>query len=83
MSAEASVRLGGRVTSVPGVGLPDGIPVYCRLDGEDLKAVAEPAYAGKLGVRVGATFPLERAADAQRLPAAGGTRGKVVVTAGD
>jgi NADPH:quinone reductase-like Zn-dependent oxidoreductase len=30
-------------------------------------------------VRVGATYPLERAADAERALAAGGTHGKVVI----
>jgi hypothetical protein len=30
-------------------------------------------------VRVGATYPLERAADAQRALAVGGTRGKIVI----
>jgi NADPH:quinone reductase-like Zn-dependent oxidoreductase len=33
----------------------------------------------ELAVRVGATYPLEHAADAQRALAEGGTRGKVVI----
>ncbi|KMS79480.1 MULTISPECIES: NADP-dependent oxidoreductase [Streptomyces] len=83
VSAAGTVRPGGRVASVAETGLPGVIPVFCRLDGDDLEAVAELADTGKLRVRVGATFPLERAADAQRVLAAGGTRGKVVVTVGD
>ena len=39
----------------------------------------ELAQTGKLAVRVGATYPLERAADAQRTLAVGGTRGKIVI----
>jgi NADPH:quinone reductase-like Zn-dependent oxidoreductase len=45
----------------------------------DLTALTELAEAGQLTVRVGATYPLERAADAQRALAAGGTHGKVVI----
>jgi NADPH:quinone reductase-like Zn-dependent oxidoreductase len=37
------------------------------------------AEARQLRVRLGATYPLEHAADAQRALAAGGTHGKVVI----
>ena len=45
----------------------------------DLTAPTKLAEAGKLTVRVGATYPLARAADAQRALAAGGPHGKVIV----
>ncbi|WP_433455672.1 NADP-dependent oxidoreductase [Streptomyces sp. CA-142005] len=79
-SAESAARPRARCAAVAEVGLPGVTAVFCRLDGEDLRAVAELADTGRLSVRVGATFPLERAADAQRTLAAGGTGGKVVVT---
>ncbi|MEW2244551.1 NADP-dependent oxidoreductase [Streptomyces sp. NPDC026666] len=73
-------RDGTRTASVADMGHPGVVPVFCRLDGADLRAVVELAEAGRLRVRVGATFALEHAADAQRALAAGGTGGKVVVT---
>ncbi|MFC8784965.1 NADP-dependent oxidoreductase [Streptomyces nigra] len=81
--AEGAARSRARLASVAEVGLPGVASVFCRLDGTDLEAVAALADTGRLAVRVGATFPLERAADAQRALAAGGTGGKVVVTIGD
>lgn len=77
-TAEAA-RAGARIASVAEAGAPGIVPVFCRLDRADLTALVELAEAGVLSVRVGATYPLERAADAQRALAAGGTRGKVVV----
>ncbi|MFF7439312.1 zinc-binding dehydrogenase [Streptomyces sp. NPDC008122] len=53
---------------------------WVRPDAADLAALADLADAGVLTVRVARTFPLERAADAQRANAAGGLNGKVVVT---
>ncbi|MFE0538330.1 NADP-dependent oxidoreductase [Streptomyces nigra] len=81
--AEGAARSRARLASVAEVGLPGVASVFCRLDGTDLEAVAALADTGRLAVRVGATSPLERAADAQRALAAGGTGGKVVVTIGD
>ncbi|MER7679216.1 NADP-dependent oxidoreductase [Streptomyces sp. NPDC096934] len=84
LSATAAAgRTGARTASVAEVGLPGVIPVFCRLDGADLSALAELADTGRLRVRVGATYPLRRAADAQRALAAGGTSGKIVVTVPD
>ncbi|MEU4093606.1 NADP-dependent oxidoreductase [Streptomyces sp. NPDC026673] len=77
-TAEAA-RAGARIASVTEAGTPGIIPVFCRLDRADLTALVELAEAGGLSVRIAATYPLERAADAQRALAAGGTRGKVVV----
>ncbi|MEL6431590.1 MAG: NAD(P)-dependent alcohol dehydrogenase [Planctomycetota bacterium] len=45
----------------------------------DVRAVVALAEAGTLRATVGATFPLERAADAYRSFMRGGTRGKTVV----
>ncbi|MEU0182696.1 NADP-dependent oxidoreductase [Streptomyces sp. NPDC006207] len=74
-----AARTGARVASVAETGLPGVVPVFCRLDRADLAALVVLAEAGRLSVRVAASYPLERAADAQRLLAAGGSRGKVVV----
>ncbi|MFE0641432.1 NADP-dependent oxidoreductase [Streptomyces sp. NPDC058877] len=53
---------------------------WVRPDAADLAALADLVDEGALTVRVARTFPLERAADAQRVNAAGGLNGKVVVT---
>ena len=80
LAATASAaRPGARVASIAEIGTPGVIPVFCRMNHDDLTALTELAEAGQLTVRVGATYPLERAADAQRALAAGGTRGKVVI----
>jgi hypothetical protein len=41
--------------------------------------VVDLADGGWLKMRLGATFPLDRAADAQRALASGGTGGRIVV----
>ncbi|GGY48321.1 NADP-dependent oxidoreductase [Streptomyces omiyaensis] len=73
---------GGRLASVAdGEVLALGGRYYwVRPDAADLAALADLADEGVLDVRVAKTFPLERAADAQRANAAGGLQGKVVVT---
>ncbi|MEU9981450.1 NADP-dependent oxidoreductase [Streptomyces sp. NPDC050856] len=55
---------------------------YCwvRPDAADLTALAGLAEQGVVTVQVAGTFPLERAADAQRANMAGGVQGKIVVT---
>jgi len=73
---------GGRLASVAdgavlGLG---GSYVFVRPDSLDLAALAGLAEQGQLTVDVAALFPLERAADAQRLNMDGHTRGKVIVT---
>ncbi|MEU0084426.1 NADP-dependent oxidoreductase [Streptomyces sp. NPDC006274] len=73
---------GGRLASVAdgavlGLG---GRYVFVRPDAGDLEALTALAERGQLRVEVAAAFPLERAADAQRLNQEGHTRGKVVVT---
>ncbi|MEY9968008.1 NADPH:quinone reductase-like Zn-dependent oxidoreductase [Streptacidiphilus sp. MAP12-16] len=73
---------GGRLASVADgsvIGL-GGRYVFVRPDAQDLAALTALAESGRLRVEVAATFPLERAADAQRLNMDGHTRGKVVVT---
>lgn len=73
---------GARVASLVDIGVPGVAPVFCRMDRADLTALVELAEADKLRVRIGAGYPLERAADAQRALAAGGVPGKVVITIG-
>ncbi|MDX6419634.1 MAG: hypothetical protein QOG28_4254 [Trebonia sp.] len=59
---------------------PGTIQVFAHLDQADLEAVVELAEAGKLSVRVARSFPLDQAADAQRLLAGGHSGGKIVLT---
>ncbi|HEY2057123.1 MAG TPA: NADP-dependent oxidoreductase [Amycolatopsis sp.] len=58
---------------------PGTIAVYLKLDGEDLTGLVELVESGKVTVHVDRAFPLEEAADAQRLLAGGHVRGKVVL----
>lgn len=76
------LRVPGRVASiadqqVTGLG---GRYYWTRPDARDLAALADLAETGALRVEIAHTFPLERAADAQRLSAERHTRGKIVVT---
>ncbi|MFD8031250.1 zinc-binding dehydrogenase [Streptomyces sp. NPDC059717] len=71
-----------RVASIADAGLTDVLRVFCRMDNADLGALVELAEADRLHVRIGATYPLERAADAQRALAAGDVAGKIVITIG-
>ena len=63
--------------------LVDGLPgvrtIYARPDQADLIKVVELVDAGRLTVRVAATYPLERAAEAQRALAQGGLSGKIIL----
>ena len=52
------------------------------MDQGDLTAVTGLAEAGLVSVRVGALFPLEKAAEAQRTFAAGDVGGKVILEIG-
>jgi NADPH:quinone reductase-like Zn-dependent oxidoreductase len=80
LAATASAtRSGARLASIAQVGSPGVTAVFCRMSQADLCALTGLAEAGQLRVRVGATYRLDDAADAQRALAAGGTRGKVVV----
>jgi NADPH:quinone reductase-like Zn-dependent oxidoreductase len=73
---------GGRLASVAdgAVLALGGRYVFVRPDAGDLEALTALAERGQLRVDVAAAFPLEQAADAQRLNQEGHTRGKVVVT---
>ena len=53
--------------------------VFVRREQADLVALGDLADAGKLIVRVGRSFPLEQAADAQRTLREGNANGKVVL----
>ncbi|TYC07082.1 NADP-dependent oxidoreductase [Micromonospora sp. WP24] len=59
---------------------PDATAVYARLDLDDLRALTRMVEAGDLTIRIGATFPLERAADAQRTLESGHAAGKIILT---
>jgi len=78
-STAGAARPGARIASIAEIGTPGVTPVFCRMNHADLSALTELAETGKLAVRVGATYPLEHAADAQRALAVGNTRGKVVI----
>lgn len=70
-----------RIVSVadPGVLEFGGSYVFVRPDPADLAALVDLVEAGRLTVEVAETFPLEKAADAQRRSAEGHTRGKIAI----
>ncbi|MEV4320331.1 NADP-dependent oxidoreductase [Actinocrispum sp. NPDC049592] len=70
---------GVRVASIAEIGSPGVTAVFCRLDRVDFQAVADLAETGTLTVRVGETFPFDRAADAQRALSKRSRSGKIVV----
>jgi NADPH:quinone reductase-like Zn-dependent oxidoreductase len=84
--AAQAVRAGGDVASIAtpdiAAGRDDvqGHYVFVRPSAAELDALGELAQDGRLRVEVAETFPLERAADAQRLVEDGHVRGKVVLT---
>ncbi|WP_328918027.1 zinc-binding dehydrogenase [Streptomyces sp. NBC_00223] len=53
--------------------------VWVRADGLRLTGLSALADAGRLTLRVAATYPLEQAAAAHERPAAGGVRGRLVL----
>ncbi|MEE1752506.1 NADP-dependent oxidoreductase [Streptomyces sp. SP18CS02] len=72
----------GRLASIADgevIGL-GGHYLFVRPDAADLAALARLAEQGVVSVRVARSFPLEQAAEAQRVNMAGGVHGKVVVT---
>ncbi|MGW8351486.1 NADP-dependent oxidoreductase [Streptomyces wedmorensis] len=73
---------GGRLASIADgeVLALGGRYFWVRPDPTDLAVLADLVDDGVVSVRVARTFPLERAADAQRANAEGGLNGKVVVT---
>ncbi|HEX3516057.1 MAG TPA: NADP-dependent oxidoreductase [Trebonia sp.] len=80
-SAKAG-RPDARLASIAEPGVPGSTDVFARMNRDDLTAVTALAEAGLLSVRVGAVFPLEKAAEAQRAFASGSIRGKVVLEIG-
>ncbi|MEU4173361.1 NADP-dependent oxidoreductase [Streptomyces sp. NPDC026665] len=70
---------GARIASIADIGVPGVAPVFCRMDHADLTALVELADADQLHIRIGATYPLERAADALHALAAGDIPGKIVI----
>jgi NADPH:quinone reductase-like Zn-dependent oxidoreductase len=83
-----AVREGGRVTTVRGYrgdGRPgiEVLPTMVRRVAEDhaaLDRLREQAEQGLLALRVARTFPAEEAAEAHRVLARGGVRGRLVLT---
>jgi NADPH:quinone reductase-like Zn-dependent oxidoreductase len=83
-----AVREGGRVTTVRGYrgdGRPgiEVLPTMVRRVAEDhaaLDRLREQAEQGLLTLRVARTFPAEEAAEAHRVLARGGVRGRLVLT---
>lgn len=71
-----------RIASIADPGAPGSTPVFARMDRDDLTVVTAIAEAGLLSVRIGAVFPLEQAAEAQRAFSSGNVAGKVVLEIG-
>lgn len=71
-----------RIASVadPAVNQIGGSYVFVRPNSSDLAALVDLVEAGKVTVEVAETFPLERAAEAQRRNAQGHTRGKIALS---
>jgi NADPH:quinone reductase-like Zn-dependent oxidoreductase len=80
--APKQVRDPARIASVVDPSVLDlgGRYVFVRPDTHDLEELARMADAGQLRVPIAKAFPLDQAAEAQRLVAGGHVRGKVVVT---
>jgi len=80
------IRDGGVIvtTATPAAGDPDravrAIGMQLRTDADQLAKLAEMVDAGELSVEVSATYPLSQAAAVHELGAAGGIRGKVLLT---
>jgi NADPH:quinone reductase-like Zn-dependent oxidoreductase len=81
-ASAGAARPGARLASIVEPGVPGSTDVFARMDRADLTAVTALAEAGLLTVRVGAVFPLEKAAEAQRAFATGNITGKVVLEIG-
>lgn len=77
----AVLKDGGRQASIADAEVikQGGTWMWVRPSGDDLKALADLAEAGKLTVEIAKAFPLEQAADAYHLSMQGHTRGKIVV----
>ena len=78
-AASRALRPGARQASIAAPAAPGVTPVFARMNQDDLTAVTALANAGLVSVRVGALFPLEKAAEAQRTFATGDVAGKVVL----
>ncbi|NJC70298.1 NADP-dependent oxidoreductase [Planosporangium thailandense] len=78
----ALVRAAARHVSVvdPKVKEQGGRYVFVRPNGGQLKALGDLATDGRLRAEIAREFPLDQAADAQRLLESGHVRGKIVLT---
>jgi NADPH:quinone reductase-like Zn-dependent oxidoreductase len=83
-----SLKSGGRICTAATDPIdPKGLPavpefVYLRQNGERLSQVVNEVAAGSIRVPIARRMPLESAAEAQRLVAMGGLRGKVILEPG-
>jgi NADPH:quinone reductase-like Zn-dependent oxidoreductase len=77
-TAHEAMRPEARIASI--AGQEDGVPmVYARMDPNALNKLARLAGRGALCIRVAATYPLEKAAEAQRMLAGPHAPGKIVL----
>lgn len=81
VTTQALAARGARVASITRSTseYAETMDVHVHLDGDDLTRLVELAEEGKLTVHVERTFPLDQAAQAQRLLAGGHARGKIVL----
>jgi NADPH:quinone reductase-like Zn-dependent oxidoreductase len=79
------VKPGGKIISVSNAPInPDGLPATPQFfmmqpSGADLARLLHAVAAGEIDVPIARTLPLDQAAEGQRLTAAGGLGGKVVL----
>ncbi|SNT63898.1 NADPH:quinone reductase [Asanoa hainanensis] len=78
-STSAVGRPSARVASTTDFSDPGVRPVFARYDQSEFRTLARLADEGSVVPRVGAVYPLDRAADAQRAVAGGAVSGKVVL----
>jgi NADPH:quinone reductase-like Zn-dependent oxidoreductase len=69
-----------RTASIVEFSYPGTIPVFARLERADFHALTDLAAAGLVTPRVGATYPLDQAANAHRAATEGLIMGKIVLT---
>jgi NADPH:quinone reductase-like Zn-dependent oxidoreductase len=81
-ASAGALRPGARLASIAAPDAAGVTPVFARMDRGDLAAVIALAESGLVSVRVGALFPLAKAAEAQRALAAGNIAGKVILEIG-
>jgi NADPH:quinone reductase-like Zn-dependent oxidoreductase len=81
-TSAGALRPATRLASIAAPAAPGLTPVFARMNQGDLTAVTALAEAGRISVRVGALFPMEKVAEAQHTLATGNTAGKVILEIG-